>query len=84
MVQILPNVVSDLANGIKFENYAPFFVDFDDDNEDPITFAMKIEDLELPKFASQEYNLQRFESYKFPDTDLKDNLIDHLIEEFQD
>jgi len=44
MIQILPMVVGELAKGIKFNSYGPFFTDFDEDNEDPITFAIKVED----------------------------------------
>jgi len=44
MIQILPIIVGDGSKGIAFESYAPFFKDFDDDNEDPITFAIKVED----------------------------------------
>lgn len=82
MIQILPIIVGDGSKGIAFESYAPFFKDFDDDNEDPITFAIKVEDQFLPKFAEEEYLLQRFSVEEFPDTDLKDNLIDHLKSEF--
>jgi hypothetical protein len=76
-------ITGELAKEIKFESYAPFFQDFDDENENPITFALKVEDHLLPKFATEDYLLQRFDVSTFPDTDLKDNLTDHLIDEFK-
>lgn len=82
MIQILPLVVHENAKGIAFSEYGPFFTDFDDDNEDPLTFCMKLEHQGLPKFSDKDYNLQKFEVNEFPDTDLTDNLIDHLIDEF--
>ena len=44
MIQILPIIVGEGSKGIAFESYAPFFKDFDEENEDPITFAIKVED----------------------------------------
>ena len=82
MIQILPLVVHENAKGIAFSEYGPFFTDFDDDNEDPLTFCMKLEHQGLPKFSDLDYNLKKFEVNEFPDTDLTDNLIDHLIDEF--
>lgn len=57
MIQILPLISGETCKGISFKEYAPFFSDFDEDNENPITFAIKIEDQFLPKFASEEYLL---------------------------
>ena len=55
MVQILPMVVSEQDIGISFKEYAPFFTDFDDDNEDPLTFSIKVEKSGLPKFSNKEF-----------------------------
>ena len=67
---------------VSSSSNAPFFTDFDDDNEDPLTLAMKIVHPGLPKFSNLDYNLQKFTVNEFPDTDLTDNLIDHIIAEF--
>ena len=48
-------VVSEHAKGIPFKEYSPFFTDFDDDNEDPLTFSMKVEETGLPKFSNKEF-----------------------------
>jgi hypothetical protein len=61
MIQILPLVTGEYAKEIRFENYAPFFQDFDEENENPLTFAVKIEDTQLPKFSTEEYLLQKFD-----------------------
>lgn len=82
MMQILPMIVGEDAKGIPFKCYGKFFSDFDEDNENPITFAQKIEDQNLPKFAAEEYLLKKFEVSQFPDSGLSDNLIDHIKAEF--
>ena len=60
MVQILPMVVSEQAKGIPYKEYSPFFTDFDDDNEDPLTFSIKVEESGLPKFSNKEYFFKKF------------------------
>lgn len=82
MIQILPMIVHDYAKGIPYKEYAPFFTDFDEEDENPLTFAIKVEETGLPKFSDKDYYFQKFAVDQFPDTDLRDNLIDHLKAKF--
>ena len=66
MMQILPLVLK--GKLCLFEEYGTFFQDY---NQDKTTFAIKLQDISLPDYASKKDNIRDLKNTKFAN-----NIID--------
>lgn len=77
MMQILPMILKDKS---AFEEYGKFFMDYDGRDEQT-TFAVKLNEINLPDYASNNENLREFQDAKNSNSCNNRLVVNQIIEE---